>query len=58
MTQPTWPPSSTASADFDPELSLYVVDQRQADHFELVFRAAYLAGYAPRASWSTSASAP
>jgi arginyl-tRNA synthetase len=25
---------------------LYVVDQRQADHFETVFRAAYLAGYA------------
>jgi arginyl-tRNA synthetase len=24
---------------------LYVVDQRQADHFEQVFRAAYLAGY-------------
>lgn len=31
---------------FDPELMLYVVDQRQADHFEQVFRAAYLAGYA------------
>jgi arginyl-tRNA synthetase len=31
---------------FDPELVLYVVDQRQADHFETVFRAAYLAGYA------------
>jgi len=31
---------------FDPELTLYVVDQRQADHFEQVFRAAYLAGYA------------
>jgi len=30
--------------DFD--LVLYVVDQRQADHFEQVFRAAYLAGYA------------
>ena len=30
----------------DPELILYVVDQRQADHFEQVFRAAYLAGYA------------
>lgn len=25
---------------------LYVVDQRQADHFEIVFRAAYMAGYA------------
>ncbi|MDB5439476.1 MAG: arginine--tRNA ligase [Caulobacteraceae bacterium] len=32
---------------FDPELILYAVDQRQADHFEQVFRAAYLAGYAP-----------
>ena len=31
---------------FDPDLILYVVDQRQADHFEQVFRAAYLAGYA------------
>ncbi len=31
---------------FDPGLILYVVDQRQADHFEQVFRAAYLAGYA------------
>ena len=35
---------------FDPTLILYVVDQRQADHFETVFRAAYLAGYAPRDS--------
>ena len=33
-------------AFFDPALVLYVVDQRQADHFETVFRAAYLAGYA------------
>jgi arginyl-tRNA synthetase len=32
---------------FDPHLILYCVDQRQADHFEQVFRAAYLAGYAP-----------
>src|SRR5215469_13132264 len=32
---------------FDPQLALYVVDQRQSDHFEVVFRAAYLAGYAP-----------
>jgi arginyl-tRNA synthetase len=32
---------------FDPHLILYVVDQRQADHFEQVFRAAYLVGYAP-----------
>ena len=31
---------------FDPHLILYCVDQRQADHFETVFRAAYLAGYA------------
>ncbi|WP_300579274.1 arginine--tRNA ligase [Phenylobacterium sp.] len=31
---------------FDPHHVLYVVDQRQADHFEIVFRAAYLAGYA------------
>jgi arginyl-tRNA synthetase len=31
---------------FDPALILYAVDQRQADHFEQVFRAAYLAGYA------------
>jgi arginyl-tRNA synthetase len=35
---------------FDPELALYVVDQRQADHFETVFRAAYLAGYAESGS--------
>jgi arginyl-tRNA synthetase len=34
----------------DPDLMLYVVDQRQADHFEQVFRAAYLAGYAPEGS--------
>ncbi|MBN9319092.1 MAG: arginine--tRNA ligase [Caulobacterales bacterium] len=32
---------------FDPHLILYCVDARQADHFEQVFRAAYLAGYAP-----------
>ena len=31
---------------FDPHLMIYCVDQRQADHFEIVFRAAYLAGYA------------
>jgi arginyl-tRNA synthetase len=31
---------------FDPQLMLYVVDQRQADHFEQVFRAAAMAGYA------------
>jgi arginyl-tRNA synthetase len=35
---------------FDPEVVLYVVDQRQADHFEVVFRAAYLAGYAAEGS--------
>ena len=34
----------------DPQLTLYVVDQRQADHFEVVFRAAYLAGYAAEGS--------
>ncbi len=31
---------------FAPDLVIYCVDQRQADHFEIVFRAAYLAGYA------------
>ena len=31
---------------FDPQLMLYCVDQRQADHFEQVFRAAARAGYA------------
>jgi arginyl-tRNA synthetase len=31
---------------FDPDLVIYCVDQRQADHFLTVFRAAYLAGYA------------
>ena len=31
---------------FRPDLVLYVVDQRQADHFAQVFRAAALAGYA------------
>jgi arginyl-tRNA synthetase len=31
---------------FDPQAIIYCVDQRQADHFEIVFRAAYLAGYA------------
>ncbi len=34
--------------DFDPQLMLYCVDQRQAEHFEQVFRAAAKAGYAPR----------
>jgi arginyl-tRNA synthetase len=32
---------------FGPDLMLYCVDQRQADHFEQVFRAARLAGFAP-----------
>jgi arginyl-tRNA synthetase len=31
---------------FSPDLVIYCVDQRQADHFEIVFRAAVLAGYA------------
>jgi len=31
--------------DYAPDLILYVVDQRQADHFEQVFRAADKAGY-------------
>jgi len=35
---------------FDPALILYCVDQRQAEHFEQVFRAAYLAGYATEGS--------
>ncbi|KQS54359.1 arginine--tRNA ligase [Brevundimonas sp. Leaf363] len=30
----------------DPDLILYVVDERQAEHFQQVFRAAVLAGYA------------
>jgi len=34
----------------DPDLILYVVDERQAEHFEQVFRAAHLAGYAPEGS--------
>jgi arginyl-tRNA synthetase len=33
-----------------PDHVLYCVDQRQADHFEVVFRAAYLAGYAAEGS--------
>jgi arginyl-tRNA synthetase len=35
---------------FAPHHILYCVDQRQADHFEVVFRAAYLAGYADQGS--------
>jgi arginyl-tRNA synthetase len=34
--------------DQQPELILYVVDQRQADHFEQVYRAAAKAGYIAR----------
>ncbi|MDP3748364.1 MAG: arginine--tRNA ligase [Phenylobacterium sp.] len=34
------------NATFGPDQVLYVVDQRQADHFEIVFRAAQIAGYA------------
>jgi arginyl-tRNA synthetase len=34
----------------DPQLSLYVVDQRQALHFEQVFRASDLAGYLPESA--------
>jgi len=33
------------NASFGPDHVLYVVDQRQADHFEIVFRAAQIAGY-------------
>lgn len=32
--------------EFGFDAVIYCVDQRQADHFEIVFRAAYLAGYA------------
>ncbi|MCC7267685.1 MAG: arginine--tRNA ligase [Caulobacteraceae bacterium] len=32
--------------EYDPDLIIYAVDQRQADHFEVVVRAAYLVGYA------------
>ncbi len=34
--------------DQKPDIVLYVVDQRQADHFEQVYRAAAIAGYAKR----------
>jgi arginyl-tRNA synthetase len=34
----------------DPQLTLYIVDQRQALHFEQVFRASELAGYQPEAT--------
>jgi arginyl-tRNA synthetase len=33
---------------FAPDLIIYCVDQRQAEHFETVFRAAAMAGYMPR----------
>jgi len=33
------------NTEFGPDLTLYVVDQRQSAHFEQVFRAALLAGY-------------
>jgi arginyl-tRNA synthetase len=33
--------------EFAPDLILYVVDSRQSDHFEQVFRAAYMAAIAP-----------
>jgi len=35
---------------FAPDLILYCVDQRQADHFEQVFRAAHRAGYIDRSA--------
>ncbi|MBI1250625.1 MAG: arginine--tRNA ligase [Alphaproteobacteria bacterium] len=35
-------------SEIDPDLYLYVVDQRQGDHFEQVFRAAARAGYVAR----------
>jgi arginyl-tRNA synthetase len=34
----------------NPELSLYIVDQRQALHFEQVFRASDMAGYIPEST--------
>ncbi len=37
-------------SDQQPDLILYVVDQRQADHFEQVYRAAAKAGYIARAA--------
>ena len=37
-------------AKFDTDLIIYCVDQRQAEHFETVFRAADKAGYMPRAA--------
>ena len=46
------------SRDQAPDLYLYVVDQRQADHFEQVFRAAAKARMRRAWRWSISASAP
>ena len=44
---------------FDPDLVLYVVDQRQADHFENGLPSGLPSRLRlPRAAWSTSASAP
>jgi arginyl-tRNA synthetase len=37
-------------AKFDTDLIIYCVDQRQAEHFETVFRVADKAGYMPRAA--------
>jgi arginyl-tRNA synthetase len=37
-------------ARFDCDLIIYCVDQRQAEHFETVFRASDKAGYMPRAA--------
>ena len=36
--------------NIDPQLSLYIVDQRQALHFEQVFRASDMAGYMPEST--------
>ncbi len=36
--------------NIDPQLSLYIVDQRQALHFEQVFRASDIAGYMPEST--------
>lgn len=36
--------------EIGPDLALYVIDQRQADHLQQVFRASYLAGYAEEGS--------
>ena len=41
---PIWPPSSERVRDYHPALILYVVDHRQHQHFEQVFRAALMSG--------------